>query len=103
MGGDKRSERRRWQLSYRGRRLVGFSSTWRKDELRRDGDEDLAAIVEEMGREMVRSYLPIRCGIWLRLIANCGGLKNKEGSKKDQKNDLRVRLEVGYAVAGGNI
>ena len=53
---------------------------------------------------MVRSYLPIRCGIWLRLIANCSDLKSKEGSKKSQKNDLRVlRLEVGCDVAGGNV
>ena len=48
---------------------------------------------------MVRSYLPIRCGIWLRLIANCGDLKSKEDGKN---NDLRVlRLEVGCDVAGG--
>ena len=52
---------------------------------------------------MVRNYLPIRCGIWLRLIANCGGLKSKEDSKKGQKNDFGVRLEVGCVVAGGNV
>ena len=45
--------------------------------------------------------MPIRCGIWLRLIANCGGLKNKEGGKKDQKNDFGVRLEVGRVIVGG--
>ena len=52
---------------------------------------------------MVRHWLPIHCGIWLRLIANCGDLKSKEGGKKGQKNDSGVRLEVGCVIAGGNV